>query len=60
MVAAIPNIFPGETARMTYYATARGAEVFNAGTPNFGGAAGVPDVSRVLRNLWAHMAGPAA
>lgn len=60
VVAAIPDIFPGQTAQMTYYTTARGAEVFNAGTINFGGAARLPDVSRMLGNLWAHMAGSAA
>lgn len=58
VVAAIPDIFPGETAQMTYYTTASGAEVFNAGTINFGGAAGFRDVSRMLGNLWAHMAEP--
>ena len=59
VIAAIPNIFPHETAQMTYYTTAASADVFNAGTINFGGAALVPDVSRMLRNLWAHMAGSA-
>ena len=49
VVAEIPHIFPGETAQMTYYTTAAGAEVFNAGTINFGGAAGIADVSRMLR-----------
>jgi hypothetical protein len=57
VVADIPHIFPGETAQMTYYTTARGAEVFDAGTINFGGSAGRENVSRMLLNLWAHMAG---
>ncbi len=55
VVAAIPNIFPGETAEMTYYTTAAGAEVFDAGTINFGGAAANPCVARMLTNLWTHM-----
>lgn len=57
VVATIPNIFPGETAEMTYYRTAAGAEVFDAGTINFGGAAAHSDVSTMLDNLWAHMSG---
>lgn len=57
IVATIPNIFPGETADMTYYTTAAGAEVFDAGTINFDGAADNPYVSTMLNNLWAHMSG---
>lgn len=59
VVASIPNIFPGETADMTYYTTAAGAEVFDAGTINFGGAADNPYVSTMLNNLWTHMSGTA-
>ncbi|MBV9807641.1 MAG: hypothetical protein JO286_10690 [Solirubrobacterales bacterium] len=59
VVARIPNIFPGDTADMTYYTTAAGAEVFDAGTINFGGAADNPDVARMLHNLWSHMSGTA-
>ena len=57
VVATIPNIFPGETADMTYYTTAAGAEVFDAGTINFGGAAANPYIARMLTNLWTHMSG---
>jgi hypothetical protein len=57
LVAAIPNIFPGETADMTYYTTAAGAEVFDAGTINFGGAAANRYVAKMLTNLWTHMSG---
>jgi hypothetical protein len=57
VVATIPNIFPRETAEMTYYATIAGAQVFDAGTINFGGAAENPYVSAMLSNLWAHMSG---
>jgi hypothetical protein len=56
VVATIPDIFPGETAEMTYYTTRRGAEVFDAGTINFGGAAGNRYVAGMLANLWRHMA----
>jgi hypothetical protein len=56
VVATIPNIFPGETAEMTYYTTHAGAQVFDAGTINFGGAAANPYVAKMLTNLWTHMA----
>ena len=59
MVGTIPNIFPRETAEMTYYTTAAGAQVFDAGTINFGGAADNRYVARILRNLWTHMSGGA-
>lgn len=57
VVATIPNIFPRETADMTYYTTAAGAQVFDAGTINFGGAADNPYVATMLTNLWTHMSG---
>ena len=57
VVADIPDIFPRETAEMTYYTTRAGAEVFDAGTINFGGAADRPVVGEMLANLWRHMAG---
>jgi hypothetical protein len=60
VIATIPDIFPGQTADMTYYTTAAGAEVFDAGTINFGGAADNPYVATMLRNLWTHMAGTTA
>ena len=56
VLADIPNIFPGQTADMTYYSTPAGAEVFDAGTINFGGAANNPYVAGLLANLWKHMA----
>ncbi len=56
VVADIRDIFGGETAQMTYYTTRAGAEVFDAGTINFGGSALVADVSKMLSNLWARMA----
>ena len=42
---------------MTYYTTAAGAEVFDAGTINFGGEANNPHVAAMLANLWTHMSG---
>ena len=57
VVATIPDIFPGETADVTYYTTPAGAEVFDAGTINFGGAADNPYVATMLTNLWTHMSG---
>jgi hypothetical protein len=56
VIAEIPHVFGTETAQMTYYGTAQGAEVFAAGSMNFGGSALLPDVSALLVNLWAHMA----
>jgi hypothetical protein len=57
VLATIPDIFPRETAEMTYYTTAAGAEVFDAGTIDFGGAANNPYVGKMLANLWTHMTG---
>jgi N,N-dimethylformamidase beta subunit-like, C-terminal len=56
VLATVPDVFgPGKTAEMTFYRTANGAEVFDAGTINFGGAARNPIVGRMLDNLWAHL-----
>jgi hypothetical protein len=56
VVADIPDIFPNETADMTYYTTRAGAQVFDAGTINFGGAADHRIVGLMLANLLRHMA----
>jgi hypothetical protein len=59
VVAEIPDLFgPGFTAQMTYYETQYGAKVFAAGAFTLAGAADKPEVSRVLANLWAHLARP--
>ena len=59
ILARIPSIFgPGETAEMTYYATAGGAKVFSAGVMNFGGSSLWPVVSTMLENLWSRLARP--
>jgi hypothetical protein len=60
VLADVRNLFgPGFTAQMTYYATKRGAEVFAAGAFTLAGSALQPTVSRLLENLWLHLAGPA-
>ncbi len=59
VLARIPGAFgPGKSAEMTYYETPRGAKVFAAGVLNFGGSALLPDVSRMLENLWRRLAAP--
>jgi hypothetical protein len=56
VVAVIPDIFgPGINAEMTYYETAAGARVFNAGTLDFAGSVLTYPVSRLLENLWDRM-----
>jgi len=62
VLAEIPNLYgPGLTAKMTYYETKRGAQVFAAGAFGFAGATYDRRVSRLLANVWARMAGqPAA
>jgi N,N-dimethylformamidase beta subunit-like, C-terminal len=60
VLADIRNLFgPGFTAQMTYYETPRGAEVFAAGAFTLAGSALQPMVSRLLENLWEHLAGRA-
>ncbi len=59
VLAEIPDAFgPGKSAQMTYYQTARGAKVFDAGVINFGGSALQPPVSRLLAALWARLSRP--
>jgi hypothetical protein len=62
VLAEIPNLYgPGLTAKMTYYETKRGAQVFAAGAFGFAGATYDRRVSRLHANVWARMAGqPAA
>jgi hypothetical protein len=57
VVAEIPDLFgKGFTAQMTYYRTARGAQVFAAGAFTLAGAVtGDPVVARLLANLWARL-----
>jgi hypothetical protein len=59
VLAEIPNLYgPGITAQMAYYETDAGAKVFAAGAFTLAGAAIWQPVSRMLDNLWAHMARP--
>ena len=59
LLADIPDVFgPGLTAQMTYYETPQGAKVFAGGVIDFGGSSTLPSVSRMLSNLWAHLAQP--
>jgi hypothetical protein len=56
VLGEIPDLLgPGQTAQMTYYETAAGAEVFAAGAFTLAGAALWPAVSPVLENLWARL-----
>ena len=59
VLARIPNLLgPGKSAEMTYYETAAGAKVFNAGAINFAASATQEPVSTLLENLWAHLSTP--
>jgi hypothetical protein len=59
VLADIPNVLgPGLTAQMTYYETAYGAEVFDAGALDFVGSALTFPVNHLLLNLWNHLAVP--
>jgi hypothetical protein len=58
VLAELPHIFGrGRSGEMTFYRTRRGAEVFAAGSMNFGGSALWPVPSRLLDNLWAELTG---
>jgi hypothetical protein len=57
VLAEIPNLFgPGFTAQMTYYDTPNGARVFAAGAFRLLQEPLSPLVSRLLDNLWLHLA----
>ncbi len=57
VLAEIPNLLGrGLTAQMTYYETAAGAEVFDAGALDFVGSALTFPVNHLLLNLWNHLA----
>src|SRR5262249_51707661 len=59
LVAVIPEIFgPAITAERTYYETAAGARVFNAGALDFAGSVLTQPVTRMMENLWARMVAP--
>jgi hypothetical protein len=57
VVAVIHNACgTGRDAEMSYYESPGGAKVFGAGAFTLAGAAWMPDVGRVLENLWQHLA----
>jgi N,N-dimethylformamidase beta subunit-like, C-terminal len=59
VLAEIPDLLgPGKTAQMTYYETAGGAKVFDAGALDFVGSALTYPVNHLLLNLWRHLAVP--
>ena len=59
MLARIPNLLgPGKSAEMTYYETAAGAKVFDAGAINFAATATTAPVATLLENLWTHLSTP--
>jgi N,N-dimethylformamidase beta subunit-like protein len=59
VLARIPDLLgPGRSAEMTYYETASGAKVFDAGAINFASTATQQPVSTMLENLWARLASP--
>jgi hypothetical protein len=59
VLARIPDLLgPGRSAEMTYYETAAGAKVFDAGAINFAATATEQPVSMLLENLWARLAAP--
>jgi hypothetical protein len=59
VLARIPDLLgPGKSAEMTYYETAAGAKVFNAGAINFASTATQEPVSTMLENLWTRLSTP--
>jgi hypothetical protein len=59
VLARIPDLLgPGKSAEMTYYETAAGAKVFNAGAINFAATATQEPVSTMLANLWTRLTTP--
>jgi hypothetical protein len=59
VLARIPNLLgPGKSAEMTYYETAAGAKVFNAGAINFAATATQAPVSTMIENLWSRLSTP--
>jgi hypothetical protein len=57
VLATIPNLFGnGHDAEMSYYELPNGAKVFAAGAFTLAEAVWLPDVQRVIENLWTHLA----
>jgi hypothetical protein len=59
VLAHIPDLLgSGRSAEMTYYETPSGAKVFAAGALNFGASLGLPQVDRLLENVWTRLTVP--
>jgi hypothetical protein len=59
LLAHIPDLLGrGRSAEMTYYETPAGAKVFAAGSLNFGASLALPEVDRLLANVWARLSVP--
>ncbi len=59
VLGTIPDVFgKGFTGEMSYYETAKGAEIFAAGAFSLGGSLGDPQVAQVVTNLWSRMSEP--
>jgi hypothetical protein len=59
LLAAIPDLLgPGRSAEMTYYETPAGAKVFAAGSLNFAASLDLPEVARLVENVWARLSSP--
>jgi hypothetical protein len=58
LLAEIPGLVAGRSAEMTYYETAGGAKVFDAGVLDFAASLDEPAVSRLVENLWARLTRP--
>ena len=55
VLARIPRQVGRHDAEMTYYETAAGAKVFDAGAIDFAASIATPAISRLLGNLWARL-----
>ena len=54
VIGELPNLLgPGMTGQMTYYSTARGAQVFSAGAFSLAGSIRQKAVARLVENIWA-------
>jgi hypothetical protein len=58
LLAEIPSLVAGRSAEMTYYETAAGAKVFDAGALDFAASLDQPPVSRLVENLWSRLGRP--
>ncbi|HYX89611.1 MAG TPA: N,N-dimethylformamidase beta subunit family domain-containing protein [Gaiellaceae bacterium] len=57
VLARIPRLIGRHDAEMTFYETAAGAKVFDAGAIDFAASLSTPAVSRLVDNVWARLSG---